>query len=98
MAAASGVTHAVAARPRRRAIGLVLLLFLALAGSISTALWIGAAHLPDPRRAVLSGGIWLALFACVTLTTANLMMRWFRWHFLIRRFTRGLVTRDSLTV
>jgi ubiquinone/menaquinone biosynthesis C-methylase UbiE len=73
-------------------------LFLALVGSISTALWIGAAHLPDPRRAVLSSGIWLALLACVTLTTVNLMMRWFRWHFLIRRFTHGLVTRDSLAV
>jgi SAM-dependent methyltransferase len=100
MAAASGVTAAVAgppvARPRRRALGLVL--FLALVGSISTALWIGAAHLPDPRRAALSSGIWIALLACVTLTTVNLMMRWFRWHFLIRRFTRGLVTRDSLAV
>ncbi len=100
MAATSGVTSAVparpAARPRRRALGLVL--FLALVGSISTALWIGAAHLPDTRRAVLSSGIWLALLACVTLTTVNLMMRWFRWHFLIRRFTHGLVTRDSLAV
>jgi SAM-dependent methyltransferase len=75
-----------------------LLLFLALVGSISTALWIGAAHLPNPRRAMLSGGIWLGLLACVTLTTMNLTMRWFRWHFLIRRFTRGLVTRDSLAV
>jgi SAM-dependent methyltransferase len=100
MAAASGVTSAIpappAARPRRRALGLVL--FLALVGSISTALWIGAAHLPDPRRALLSSGIWIALLACVTLTTVNLMMRWFRWHFLIRRFTRGLITRDSLAV
>jgi ubiquinone/menaquinone biosynthesis C-methylase UbiE len=75
-----------------------VVLFLALVGSISTALWIGAAHLPDPRRAVLSSGIWVALLGCVTLTTVNLMMRWFRWHFLIRRFTRGLVTRDSLAV
>jgi ubiquinone/menaquinone biosynthesis C-methylase UbiE len=100
MATASGVTSAVpappVARPRRRALGLVL--FLALVGSISTALWIGAAHLPDARRAALSSGIWIALLACVTLTTVNLMMRWFRWHFLIRRFTRGLVTRDSLAV
>ena len=98
--AASGVTSTASARPsarpRRRALGLVL--FLALVGSISTALWIGAAHLPDPRRAVLSSGIWVALLACVTLTTVNLTMRWFRWHFLIRRFTRGLVTRDSLAV
>ncbi len=100
MVAASGVTPPVpsplAIRPRRRALGLVL--FLALVGSISTALWIGAAHLPDPRRAALSSGIWIALLACVMLTTVNLMMRWFRWHFLIRRFTRGLVTRDSLAV
>ena len=75
-----------------------LWLFLALAGSISTALWIGAAHLPDPRSAALSRGVWLALLVCVALTTVNLMMRWFRWHFLIRRFTRQLVTRDSLAV
>jgi SAM-dependent methyltransferase len=86
-------------RPPRRAIGgLLFLLFLALAGSISTALWIGAAHLPDPRRALVSRGVWTALLLCVTLTTLNLMVRWFRWHFLIRRFTRQLVTRDSLAV
>jgi SAM-dependent methyltransferase len=75
-----------------------LLSFLALAGTISTALWIGAAHLPDPRRALLSHGVWMALLVCVALTTLNLMVRWFRWHFLIRRFTRQLVTRDSLAV
>jgi SAM-dependent methyltransferase len=90
----SAPTHA--SRARRRATG--LLLFLALAGSISTALWIGSAHLPDPRRALLSRGVWLALLACVSLTTLNLMVRWFRWHFLIRRFTRQLATRDSLAV
>jgi SAM-dependent methyltransferase len=75
-----------------------LLAFLALAGTISTALWIGAAHLPDPRAALLSRGVWMALLVCVILTTLNLMVRWFRWHFLIRRFTRQLVTRDSLAV
>jgi SAM-dependent methyltransferase len=104
MPAASEVTQSVTARPspharrRTRSLVLGLLLFLALVGSISTALWIGAAHLPDPKRAALSGGIWLALLACVTLTTMNLTLRWFRWHFLIRRFTRGLITRDSLAV
>lgn len=82
--------------PHRRAIG--LLSFLALAGTISTALWIGAAHLPDPRAALLSRRVWMALLVCVILTTVNLMVRWFRWHFLIRRFTRQLVTRDSLAV
>ena len=82
--------------PHRRVVG--LLSFLALAGTISTALWIGAAHLPDPRRALLSHGVWMALLVCLTFTTLNLMVRWFRWHFLIRRFTRQLVTRDSLAV
>ena len=82
--------------PHRRVVG--LLSFLALAGTISTALWIGAAHLPDPRRALLSRGVWMALLVCLTFTTLNLMVRWFRWHFLIRRFTRQLVTRDSLAV
>jgi ubiquinone/menaquinone biosynthesis C-methylase UbiE len=77
---------------------LVLLLFLGVAGAISTALWIGAARLPDPGHVLVSAGIWIALLLCVTLTTLNLMVRWFRWHFLIRRFTRQLVTRDSLAV
>ena len=82
----------------RRALGLLPLLFLGVAGSISTALWIGAARLPDPRSVLVSTAIWVALLLCVTLTTINLMVRWFRWHFLIRRFTRQLVTRDSLAV
>lgn len=79
-----------------RALG--LLLFLGVAGSISTALWIGTARLPDLGHVLVSARIWIALLLCVTLTTLNLMMRWFRWHFLIRRFTRQLVTRDSLAV
>jgi len=69
-----------------------------LAGAVSTALWISAAHVPDPARVALSSGAWLALAFCAALTTVNLMLRWFRWHFLIRRFTRQLGTRDSLAV
>jgi SAM-dependent methyltransferase len=87
--------------PHRRGVGLLswlFLLFLALAGTISTGLWIGSAHLPDPRATLLSRAVWMALLVCVALTSLNLMVRWFRWHFLIRRFTRQLVTRDSLAV
>lgn len=82
----------------RRALGSGLLLFLGIAGAISTALWIGAARLPDPGHVLVSARLWIALLLCMTLTTLNLMVRWFRWHFLIRRFTRQLVTRDSLAV
>jgi SAM-dependent methyltransferase len=88
---------ATARRPRARPLA-VLLLLVAIAGSISTVLWIGAAQIPHPRLSVFSRPALFSLALCVSLTSINLMLRWFRWHFLIRRFTRRIVTRDSLAI
>jgi hypothetical protein len=71
------------------------LLFAGVVGSISTVLWIGAGRL---GASAASASILLALAVCVALTSLNLAVRWLRWHFLIRRYTRRLMTRDSLAV
>jgi len=92
--AAANVSRSV-----RRAIG--FLVFLFLAGSISTALWLGSAGLPDAAGgpySLFSAGAMAALALCLALTSLNLAIRWFRWQFLIRRFTRNVLTRDSLAV
>ena len=72
-------------------------LFVGVAGSVTTALWLASAHIDLPL-AVASPRVLLALAACLALTSVNLTARWLRWHFLIRRFTRDLPTRDSLAV
>lgn len=76
----------------------VLLLFVAVVGTISTALWLGAARLPIGRLPIFSGAVLASLALCLTLTTLNLAARWFRWQFLIRRFTRTVATRDSAII
>ena len=73
-----------------------LLLFLGVVGSISTTLWIGSAHLLRPRQSLVPVLAGLAL--CLALTSLNLAARWLRWHFLVRRYTLSIVTRDSLAV
>src|SRR5581483_10317397 len=88
-------------RPATRTFG--LLLFLFVVGSISTALWLGSLHAGGVAGGrggggLLSGAVVAALALCLGLTSLNLVIRWFRWHFLIRRFTRHVVTRDSLAV
>ena len=37
-----------------------------------------------------------SLLLCTVLTTAFVALRWLRWHFLVRRFTRELLTRDGV--
>lgn len=81
--------------PRRPRVATTLLLFVAGVGSISTALWLGAAHLPVGRLPFSSAAVLSSLALCLALTTLNLVARWFRWHFLVRRFTRSVATRDS---
>lgn len=76
----------------------VLLAVVALVGGLSTTLWLGAANFPDLRGSVFSLVALASLIVCVPLTLVNVLTRWFRWHFLIRRFTPTLVTRDSLAV
>src|SRR6185369_2971875 len=91
---------AVPRRPAPRAFGLIAVLFLI--GSLGTAYWLSSLDLVDARTPsrppLLSAAVLGGLALCVALTSLNLVIRWFRWHFLIRRFTRNVVTRDSLTV
>jgi SAM-dependent methyltransferase len=93
-AVATPAPASAAWRPGWRILGA---LFLAIAGSVSTALWLGWARIDLPL-AMASPRVLLALVACLALTSVNLVARWLRWHFLIRRFTRNLPTRDSLAV
>ena len=37
-----------------------------------------------------------SILLCTVLTTAFVALRWLRWHFLVRRFTRELLTRDGV--
>lgn len=86
-----------ASAPRLRGLKfLSLLLFCAIVGTLSTGLWIASVQFPQFQERILSPSTLLGGILCVGLTTANLLLRWFRWHFLIRRFTPQLVTRDSL--
>jgi SAM-dependent methyltransferase len=76
-----------------------LLWFLALlllVGGLSTGLWLGAVQFPQAREHLLSAPALVGVTLCSALTTINVLLRWFRWHFLIRRFTPQLVTRDSI--
>lgn len=76
--------------------GLLVILFLV--GTLSTGLWLGGVEFPGLVERLLSWPVLLSLLVCVTFTAANLLTRWLRWHFLLRRFTRHVVTRDSLVV
>jgi SAM-dependent methyltransferase len=62
---------------------------------VSTVLWVGTVQFPDFRSHVFSSAALLAGVCCILLTSANLGLRWFRWHFLIRHFSHKVTTRDS---
>lgn len=74
-----------------------VLVILALVASLSTALWLsrGSVIALDASTAVLSG---ILLLGTLIATAFNLLARWFRWHFLLRRFDVRLRTRASLLV
>jgi SAM-dependent methyltransferase len=72
---------------------------LALAlGAATTALWIGGVDVPELEHQLVRPPTFGALLVCSGLTSANLLLRWSRWHFLLRRRTPELGTRDSLAV
>jgi ubiquinone/menaquinone biosynthesis C-methylase UbiE/uncharacterized membrane protein YbhN (UPF0104 family) len=76
----------------------LLAIVVAAVGAVSTIFWLGSARPAPGGPTLLSAPALLALALCAALTTANLLLRWFRWHFLVRRFTRHITTRDSLAV
>ncbi|MCW1926472.1 methyltransferase domain-containing protein [Luteolibacter arcticus] len=75
--------------------GLVLLLIL---GSTVTAGW----YLRDSSGPEITGVrspiVLAALVATIALTTANLLLRWVRWHFLTRRLGARLAAKTSVRV
>ncbi len=77
---------------------LILLAAVVLIGAVSTSIWIGAAGMGVSPVSLMSAEAVAALGICLVLTSLNLALRWLRWHFLIRRFTRRIATRDSLIV
>jgi ubiquinone/menaquinone biosynthesis C-methylase UbiE len=64
-------------------------------GIAVTVWWFGAVHAAEYVRAHAAR---LTLVVAVTagLTTANLILRWLRWNFLIRRFGVRVPTRESV--
>lgn len=83
---------------RDRALLLLPLLLVLVGGALSTGLWIAAVQFPPLHNALFSIPAVASLLICVVFTSLNVMTRWFRWHFLIRRYTPQLITRDSLAV
>jgi ubiquinone/menaquinone biosynthesis C-methylase UbiE len=86
---------------RRRKFGApltLLLVALFTVGGASTALWLARWADPNLRSVLATGPALLSGAACVVLTSINVVLRWFRWHFLVRRFSRSLTTRDSFAV
>jgi len=77
---------------------LLLLVAAFLIGALSTGHWLASVQFPALSARLFSVPALLAGFCCVALTSVNLLLRWSRWHFLIRRFSPHLVTRDSLAV
>ena len=75
-----------------------IVLFVALIGALSTGFWLLSLRSPPatvrPDQLAVAAG----LSACALLTLGNLMMRWLRWHFLLRRFTHTIRVNDSILV
>ena len=69
---------------------LILLAAVMLIGAVSTSIWIGAAGMGVSPVSLMSAEAFAALGICLVLTSLNLALRWLRWHFLIRRFTRRI--------
>jgi SAM-dependent methyltransferase len=76
----------------------LIFFLLFLTGGVSTALWLSSVQFPVFERYIFSIKTLLGITLCASLTALNLFARWFRWHFLLRRFTRHLGTRDSLLI
>jgi SAM-dependent methyltransferase len=77
---------------------LVLVVFFFGVGIVSTVSWFRPEGVARVDGALLSIPALVSLIACVALTSVNLFARWFRWHFLLRRFSREFLTRESFMV
>ena len=77
-------------------IGAFLAFFLVLGAGVS-AWWIGQL---DGPGAVLDrfGAVVAALGSTVAITGANVVLRWIRWHYLLRSINVRLTARDSVLI
>ncbi len=75
-----------------------LLLVSCFVGAVSTGYWVLSQGHPEFEAILLSAPAFFAAAVCVLATSVNVLLRWFRFHFLVRRFTPKLVARDSLAV
>jgi SAM-dependent methyltransferase len=79
----------------RRRLSLFLVLIVVSLGAAITGLWL---TLTEGALAFASENLvrlLLSLSGLIILTSFNLIVRWVRWHFLLRRFELKLTTRDS---
>jgi ubiquinone/menaquinone biosynthesis C-methylase UbiE len=80
-----------------RAIGLSIASCLAV-GAISTLYWFLAADAIHTGHAAVLVRALPTLGLCTLLTLAHLLVRWLRWQFVVRRFTRSVKASDSFLV
>jgi SAM-dependent methyltransferase len=81
-----------------RRLGLLLAFAFVGFGIAATVFWL---TLPDDIVNLARGNpgpLFLSLILLVLLTSANLAIRWVRWHYLLRRLDLNLRAKDSLTV
>ena len=80
----------------KRRLGIIALLVVAGFGAATTLFWL---TLSGDTLAIATNRfrpLSLSLLVLALLTTINLLIRWVRWHFLLRRFQLNVRTKDSL--
>ncbi len=79
---------------RRSRLLIILLAFAAALGIAVSAFWFGSTGTRYARAH--AGALLAALGVAASLTTVNLVLRWLRWHFLVRRLDVRVPTRDGV--
>ena len=88
----------VGRRPEMRKYLFAVVLFVALIGVLSTGFMVHSIRLPLLAARPSLWPSFIGLSLCALLTLGNLMMRWLRWHYLVRRFTHTIRVNDSILV
>ncbi len=72
------------------------LLILGVLGSFFTFLWFRTINISTIKPLIFSWESFGYIALCCCFTFANLVLRWLRWYFLIRRNTHEIATRTGL--
>ncbi|MEE8508973.1 MAG: hypothetical protein V3T07_07910, partial [Myxococcota bacterium] len=80
----------------RRMMGVPALLVAATGLSATVFWWIYGGQ--AAFVGVATPGLAIAVAAIAMLSSVNLAIRWFRWHFLTRRYLQSVPTRTSLAI